>query len=191
MSLFNNRVTMIPYEPGSVIKTLTMAMGLNENIITPATTFYNTDQVKVADRQIVNAIKGYTGNVTMQDVMRYSLNTGMIEILSRAGGGQINSKSINLLYKYFHDDFGLGQQTGIEIPEVPGIVVPPTSHEGNAVRYSNMAFGQGMNVTMLQTAAAFAGVINEGRYYRPTIVGGVIDSNGEFQSAMSSEPARQ
>ncbi|MGI6612391.1 MAG: peptidoglycan D,D-transpeptidase FtsI family protein [Candidatus Nanosyncoccaceae bacterium] len=191
VSLFNNRVTMVPYEPGSVIKTLTMAMGLNENIITPTTTFYNTDRVKVADRQVVNAIKGHTGNVTMQDAMRYSLNTGMIEILSRAGGGQINSKSINLLYKYFYDDFGLGQQTGIEIPEVSGIVVPPTSHEGNAVRYSNMAFGQGMNVTMLQTAAAFAGVINEGKYYRPTIVGGVIDSNGEFQSAMSSEPARQ
>ena len=191
VALFNNRVTMIPYEPGSVIKTLTVAMGLNEGIITPSTTFYNTDRVRVADRQIVNAIRGHTGTVTMQDALRYSLNTGMVEILTRSGGGQINSKAINLLYKYFHDIFGLGERTGIEVPEVGGIVIAPTSHEGNAVRYSNMAFGQGMNVTMLQTVAAFSGVINGGNYYRPTVVAGTVDQVGEFSKAKETAPLRQ
>lgn len=191
VSLFNNRITMVPYEPGSVVKTLTMAMGLNEGIVTPETTFYNTDKVRVADRTIVNAIKGRTGNVTMQDAMRYSLNTEMVEILSRAGGGQINSKSIKLLYKYFHDDLGLGQKTGIELPETTGVVVPPTSHEGNAVRYSNMAFGQGMNVTMLQVASAFSGVINEGKYCQPTIVAGAIDQDGQFKPDEVAKPVRQ
>lgn len=190
-TLFNNRISMIPYEPGSVIKTLTMSAGLNEGIVTPTTTFYNTDKVKVADRQIVNAVKGHTGMVTMQDAIRYSMNTGMVEILVRAGGGQINSKSIDLLYKYFHDNFGLGEKTGIEIPEATGVVVAPSSHEGNAVRYSNMAFGQGMNVTMLQTAAAFAGIINNGNYYRPTVVAGVIEADGTFQRTPDANPVRQ
>lgn len=179
-TLFNNRITMVPYEPGSVMKTFTVAMGLDKNIITPATTFYNSDRVKVADRMIVNAVKGHTGTVTMQDAMRYSMNTGMVEILVRAGGGQINSKSINLFYDYLHNHFRFGQRTGIEVPETKGLLVPPTSQEGNAVRYANMSFGQGYNPTMLQVATAFSALINGGKYHRPTLVSGVVDSGGKF-----------
>ncbi len=190
-SLFNNRCTMIPYEPGSVIKTLTMSMALNEGIVSPTTTFYNRDTVRVGAEDIRNAIRGHTGTVTMQDAMRYSLNTGMVDILSRSGGGQINSKSINLLYSYFHDRFRLGKSTGIEIPEVKGIVVPPTSQEGNAIRYANMSFGQGMDLTMLQVATAFSSVVNGGYYYQPTIVGGTIDASGNFVIADASKPTGQ
>ncbi len=190
-SLFNNRCTMIPYEPGSVIKTLTMSMALNEGIVSPTTTFDNRDTVRVGAEDIRNAIRGHTGTVTMQDAMRYSLNTGMVDILSRSGGGQINSKSINLLYSYFHDRFRLGKSTGIEIPEVKGIVVPPTSQEGNAIRYANMSFGQGMDLTMLQVATAFSSVVNGGYYYQPTIVGGTIDASGNFVIADASKPTGQ
>lgn len=183
IKLFNNPVTMLLYEPGSVMKTFTLAMALNENIVQPQSYFYNTDLVRVADRTIVNAIKGKTGWITMQTAMNYSLNTGMVEILARAGGGQINSKSNRLLYSYLHDRFRLGLRTGVEIPDAPGLIISPDQQEGNAVRYSNMTFGQGLNLTMLQVANAYAALVNGGNFYQPTIIAGLIQPNGEFMPA--------
>ena len=180
-SLFNNPVADQPYEAGSVIKVFTVAMGINEGKITPNTTFYNKDTVQVADRVIKNSYKGKIGNITMQDALQYSLNTGMVNIISRLGGGGIDRDARNTIYNYFYNKFRLGQKTNVELPENKGVIIPPTDVEGNAVRYSNMSFGQGMNLTMLQVASAFSAVVNGGTYYQPTVIKGTLE-NGILQS---------
>ncbi len=177
---FTNGTVFAPYEPGSVIKTLTVAAGLDRGVISPESTFLNTDQVQVNDRTIYNALRGFTGNVTMQKALTYSLNTGMVHILSQLGGGQINYQARSVLYDYFHNRFGLGEPTGIEVAEAKGKVFSPDEEEGNAVRYSNMAFGQGLDLTMVQVAAAFGSAINGGNYFRPTLVNGTIGRLGDF-----------
>ena len=117
----------------------------------------------------------------MQTALNYSLNTGMIEIMKRLGdGNRITLGARNTLYEYFHDKLGLGELTGIELAgEAKGIVIPPTDPDGGAVRYSNMAFGQGMDVTMVQVCAAFSTLINGGTYYHPTVIAGTMDEQGE------------
>lgn len=180
VSLFNNAIIDQPYEAGSVIKVFTVAMGINEGKITPQTVFYNQDTVRVGDRTIKNAYKGKVGNITMQDALQYSLNTGMVNIISRLGGGNIDRAARQTIYDYFYNRFRLGQKTNIELPEVKGIVIAPTEVEGNAVRYSNMSFGQGMDVTMIQVAAGFSAIINGGVYYQPTILAGILEQ-GRFQ----------
>lgn len=181
VSLFNNSTIDRPYEAGSVIKVFTVAMGINEGKITPKTVFYNQDTVKVGDRTIKNAYKGKIGNITMQDALQYSLNTGMVNIISRLGGGNIDRAARNIIYNYFYNRFRLGQKTNIELPETKGIIIPPTEVEGNAVRYSNMSFGQGMDVTMVQVAAGFSAIVNGGVYYQPTVLAGAIE-NGVFKA---------
>ena len=181
VALFNNATVDRPYEAGSVIKVFTVAMGINEGKITPQTVFYNQDTVKVGDRTIKNAYKGKIGNITMQDALQYSLNTGMVNIISRLGGGNIDRSARNIIYNYFHDRFRLGQKINVELPETAGIIIPPTEVEGNAVRYSNMSFGQGMDVTMVQVAAGFSAIINGGVYYQPTILAGTVE-NGIFKA---------
>jgi len=181
VALFNNATVDRPYEAGSVIKVFTVAMGINEGKITPQTVFYNQDTVKVGDRTIKNAYKGKIGNITMQDALQYSLNTGMVNIISRLGGGNIDRSARNIIYNYFHDRFRLGQKTNVELPETAGIIIPPTEVEGNAVRYSNMSFGQGMDVTMVQVAAGFSAIINGGVYYQPTVLAGTVE-NGIFKA---------
>ena len=181
VALFNNATVDRPYEAGSVIKVFTVAMGINEGKITPQTVFYNQDTVKVGDRTIKNAYKGKIGNITMQDALQYSLNTGMVNIISRLGGGNIDRSARNIIYNYFHDRFRLGQKTNVELPETAGVIIPPTEVEGNAVRYSNMSFGQGMDVTMVQVAAGFSAIINGGVYYQPTILAGTVE-NGIFKA---------
>jgi len=183
---FNNGTISEPYEPGSDIKTLTVATGIDKNVIRPNSTYNNTDYIKVEDRTITNAVKGETGNITMQHALNYSLNTGMVTIAERLGDGQnITMGARQTIYDYFHDKLHLGELTGIELAnEAQGIVIPPSSPNGNAVRYSNMVFGQGLDVTMVQVSAAFSAVINGGTYYKPTVIEGAISEDGTLKHAV-------
>ena len=185
---FNNGTISEPYEAGSVIKTLTMATGIDKGVVTPQSTFYNTDSIKVEGETIKNATKGQTGTITYQRAMNYSLNTGFVTIAQLLGNGSyITRQARDTLYTYFHDKFGLGELTGIELAgEAKGIVRSPEDEFGGAVQYSNMVFGQGMNVTMVQVCAAFSSIINGGTYYTPTIVAGTVDDTGtKFEKAQA------
>jgi cell division protein FtsI/penicillin-binding protein 2 len=179
---FNNGTVSTPYEPGSDIKTLTVAAGIDKGVIDANSTFNNTDSVKIEDRTISNATKGQTGNITMQTALNYSLNTGMVEIMKRLGdGNNITLGARNSLYEYFHDRLAMGEKTGVELAgEARGTIISPQDQDGNAVRYSNMAFGQGMDVTMIQVCAAFAAAINGGTYYSPTVIAGRMDTEKGF-----------
>ncbi len=190
---FNNGTVSAPYEPGSDVKTLTMAIGLDKGVVEPDSTFNNTDTIKVEDRTIGNATKGQTGNITFQKAMDYSLNTGFVTVAQRLGDGKsINRNARDTMYEYFHDKFGLGVLTGVEVAgEAKGTVVPPTDIDGGAVRYSNMAFGQGLDVTMVQMCAAFSTIINGGKYYAPTIINGTIDDDGLQYTPNALKPARE
>lgn len=190
-SLFTNRVISIPYEPGSVIKTYTLSTAIDKNAVKPSDTFFNSDTIKVGDRTIGNATHGITGTITFQTAMNYSLNTGSVTMAMRLGNGtDITSGARDTMYEYFHDRLGLGTVTGIELSgEARGIVVPSTDVDGNAVRYSNMTFGQGLNVTSLQIAAGFSAIINGGNYYQPTVIAGKM-VDGAFQPAKAAAPVR-
>ena len=61
VGVFNNNVVSLPYEPGSDIKTLTLAIGIEKGVITPKSTYVNTDSIQVDDRVITNATYGHTG----------------------------------------------------------------------------------------------------------------------------------
>ena len=182
-SVFMNGTTTSAYENGSVLKSLTMAMGIDTGVASPSDTYYNKDFVEIEDRTIKNAVLGHTGMITFQTAMNYSLNTGMVEIASRLGGGQINKTARDTMYNYYHDRFGLGEKTGVEVYEEKGTVISPENAEGNAVRYSNMSFGQGMNTTMIQAASAFSSIINGGTLYKPIVINGEITSSGEYKQA--------
>ncbi len=174
---FNNATVGVPYEAGSVIKTLTVATGLDQRAIRPDSTYVNTDKIKVGDREIGNATKGQTGTITMQKALDYSLNTGMVTIAQRLGDGTINQQARNTMYEYFHDRFGLGEPTGIELLGEARGNVTKSDQPGAAVQYATMSFGQGMNVTMTQVISAFCSAINGGTYYRPTVVAGTLASD--------------
>ena len=179
-SVYNNNTATMAYENGSVIKSFTMAAGLNEGVVSPSTRYNNTDSIQIEDITIRNAALGHTGSITFQTAMDYSLNTGMVTIGKLLGGGSLNSAARNKIYDYFHNRFGLGQETGIEILESQGSLVSPKNAEGNAVRYSNITFGQGMTTTMLQTANAFSSLVNGGTLYKPSVIEGIVDENGKL-----------
>lgn len=189
---FNNNVISEAYEPGSVIKTFTVATGIDTGTITPNSTYNNTDYISVEDRTITNATKGQTGNITFDHAYTWSLNTGMVTIAQRLGDGSINRKARTTMYDYFHDKFGLGQATGIELAgESTGIIDLPNTGNGDEVRYSNMTFGQGMNPTMLQVTAGFSAAINGGTFYHPTVIAGTVNGEDDDFTPSEAKPPRK
>lgn len=194
VAVFNNNTISNPYEPGSDIKTFTVATGVDRGVITPESTYDNTGKIKVEDIVVNNATKNaaVTGTITMQTALNWSLNTGMVTIAQRLGNGTYITRSArDTIYSYFHDKLKLGELTGIELAnEAKGTIVSPQQQEGNAVRYSNMVFGQGMNVTMLQVASGFCAIVNGGLYRAPTVLGGTIDDNGVFTAAAAKPQER-
>lgn len=180
---FMNNVTMTPFEPASVIKTFIMAAGIDRGVVTPQSTYNNTNCTKVVDRTMCNATLGLAGPTTMQSVINNSLNVGTIHVARQLGGGNdINQTARQIMYQYYHDKFGFGEPTGIEVAEAPGHVYAPDSEQGNEVRYATMTFGQGLNLTMAQVAAGFCSVINGGQYFRPTLVYGTMNDDGTLST---------
>lgn len=178
--IFQNAIVSDPYEAGSVIKSLTMAAGLNEGVVGPDSTYLNTGLVQVDDATIRNVLQA-NGQRTMTEVLQQSLNTGVVHVLKQLGGGELNRTARNKLFSYFSNHYFFGKKTGIEQSgEAPGALISPEEQEGNNVRYANMTFGQGMDTTMIQVAGAFSAVINGGSYYRPYLVGGYKNAEGSI-----------
>lgn len=190
-AVFMNSAAMVPFEPGSIVKSFSFATAIDKGAITPSSTYNNTDCIKVADRTMCNALKGLGGTMTIQGAFNNSLNVGTITAIRRLGNGsQINFAARQTLYEYYHDKFGFGNKTGLELGEAAGYIYPPDSVEGNEVRYSAMTYGQSMNLTMVQVAAGFSSLVNGGQYYKPTILSGTIDNEGHFQ-AVENKSLRQ
>jgi len=188
-ALFNNNTISAPYEPGSDVKTFTLATGIDKNVVKASDTYNNTDSITVAGTTIGNATKGHTGIISFQTALTWSLNTGFVTIAQRLGDGtNITRSARDTMYEYFHDRLRLGQLTGIELAnEAKGTVISPEEEQGNAFRYSNMSFGQGLDATLIQVASGFSALVNGGDYYKPTVIDGKM-VNGEFQQNPTPAP---
>lgn len=184
--VFVNQVVTSQFEPGSGMKAFTMAAGLDQDKVTPESTYDDPGSIKVGDRVISNATGDKPGkNKTMTVVMRDSLNTGVVYVLKMLGGNpeKITAAGKSLLYDYFTKHFGFGVRTGIEQSnEAAGSVALPNA---NDVKYANMTFGQGMSVTMIQMAAAMSAIANGGKLYQPRMVDGVIKTDGTVEPVAS------
>lgn len=182
-AVFQNGVVSEPYEVGSVMKTLSMGAGLDSGAVTQESVFNDASGcVQVDDRKICNVEEDpRTARATMLDTLHYSLNTGVVFILKQMGGGKVNYDARKKLYDYYHNHYRFGQRTGIEqAGETRGIVISPDDEQGNNVRYANMAFGQGMDITMIQTVAAFGAAINGGTYFKPTVIAGTTKDGNDI-----------
>lgn len=190
-AVFVDNTTMTPFEPGSIIKYFTIATTLDKGAITPSSSYVNTDCIRVADRTMCNALRGIGGVVDVQGVLANSLNVGTISFARRLGdGSSINRQARDTIYDYFHNKFGFGEKTGIEVGEAQGIIHSPETTEGNEVQYSAMIYGQSMNLTMIQVVTAFCSMVNGGEYYRPTIVAGTVADDGSVKAEQNKSERR-
>lgn len=161
--------------PGSVSKTFTVAIGLEEAVVTPESQF-------VCDGgEDINGVHiGCTethGDLILEEGLWYSCNDVMMNIAARL--------SVPSILKY-ERSFGLGSRTGIDLPgEASGSIFSEDTM--SAVDVATTSFGQGYSATMIQMAAAYCALINGGYYYRPHIVRQITDENGGLVKKIEPE----
>ncbi|TML62180.1 MAG: penicillin-binding protein 2 [Actinobacteria bacterium] len=158
--LQRNRTVTDTYEPGSTFKLITVAGALSERIVTPTTRFTLPYSLQVADRVIHDAEKRGIVHYSVAQILAHSSNIGAITLAQMLGRTRLSA---------WITKFGFGRTTGVDFPgESPGIVLPPDKWSGSTI--GNVPIGQGIAVTPVQMAAAYAAIANRGVWSRPHLV---------------------
>jgi cell division protein FtsI/penicillin-binding protein 2 len=159
--LQRNRAVTDTYEPGSTFKLVTVAGALSEGLVTPDTSFTLPYSLQIADRVVHDAEPRGTELMTVSQILSHSSNIGAITIAREKLGSARLADWISR--------FGFGHKTGIGFPdESGGIVLPLDRWSGSTI--GNVPIGQGIAVTPIQMAAAYAAIANRGLWVQPHIV---------------------
>ncbi|TSC57691.1 MAG: cell division protein FtsI (penicillin-binding protein 3) [Candidatus Peregrinibacteria bacterium Greene0416_19] len=163
-----NRNIQEIYEPGSVMKPVTMAIAIDQGEVTPEELYDDLGPVEVDEYEIRNALRRHYGRVTMTNCLELSINTCMTSVSFKLGA--------KLFHRYL-ERFGFGRITGIELDdELTGELLP--WREWSRTQLATTSFGQGVSVTPLQMVTAFAALANGGRLMRPSIIDSVEHADG-------------
>ena len=155
-----NRAVTDMYEPGSVFKLVTIAGALSSGIVTPTSTFRLPYSIHVADRVVHDAELRHTETMSVARILSHSSNVGAVTIAEKLGAPALME---------WITRFGFGSKTGIDFPgESPGAVLPLDKWSGSTI--GNVPIGQGVDVTPIQMAAAYAAVANDGVWIQPHLV---------------------
>jgi cell division protein FtsI/penicillin-binding protein 2 len=160
-----NMATSFTYEPGSTFKAFTVAGAISAGLVTPSTTFQLAPTIQVADRTIEESHERGPVTLTVADILAQSSNVGAVTIGLKLGAQR------------FHDwtrRFGFDAPTGIDFPgEERGIL--PSLDEFSGSTMGNLPIGQGLSVTPIQMAAAYAAIANGGILRPPRLI---LDEGG-------------
>jgi cell division protein FtsI (penicillin-binding protein 3) len=165
--VLRNRAVQDIYEPGSTLKTVTVAAALDQEIVTSRTAIDTPSTVTVGTFEYEDHGQNPEW-MPVQDVFSRSSNVGTIEIQSRLGN--------ELHYEYL-TAFGLGSPSGLDIAgERHGSLDPAVSW--NTTSGSSIAIGYGIGATALQMAAVYATIANDGVWTEPYLIQEIIKPNG-------------
>jgi cell division protein FtsI (penicillin-binding protein 3) len=163
----HNPAVQDAFEPGSTMKGILGSIALADHAITLDKQFYCEDGHFTIDRR------------TIHDHSRHGwLNLGgIIQVSSNIGAAKI---ALTLGSARFHDGlraFGIGSRTGVDLPgEAAGMLSKPAGWR--EIDLANHGFGQGVAVTPMQLAVAYAAIANGGNIVRPYVVKAAYDAEG-------------
>jgi cell division protein FtsI/penicillin-binding protein 2 len=169
-SLFRNRAVTDVYEPGSVMKVITMSTAVDLGLVNPDSTYYDAGYVTIGDSTIYNWDYSVNGIQTATQLLQKSLNTGAIWLSSLIGADNF--------YRYL-GRFGFGESTNSGLGgEAEGLVRSSDEEGWYPVDLATNSFGQGVAATPLQLITAVAAIANGGKLMRPYIVQEVSGPQG-------------
>ncbi|RIW30412.1 penicillin-binding protein [Bacillus salacetis] len=169
-SSWTNFTMQTAYEPGSTMKTFSLASAVDAGVFNPNAT-YNSGEFFVKGNPLPikdwNAGAGW-GTITYLQGVQRSSNVAFAELLDQIGQDK---------YRAYLDRFGFGKKIGLELEnESSGRIL----YDYPIERYTTI-FGQGTTVTAMQMIQAASAVANDGKMMKPYMVDRIVDgSNGEI-----------
>jgi cell division protein FtsI (penicillin-binding protein 3) len=175
-SRFIDPIASSVFEPGSVFKMLTSIAALGRGVVTTKTIVRDTGVLTLdgGRSHVDDADHRPMGRMTFQDAIAYSRNVVAAKVALELGN--TTAKSARILYDTWRQ-LGFGSPTGIDVAnEVGGLMRDPSQHRWAEVDVANGAFGQGVAVTPIQLAQAYAAMVNGGTLVQPRLVKAVGDA---------------
>ncbi len=167
-SVYGNPLVESIYEMGSIIKPLTMAVGIDSGAVSADTTYYDKGYLKIDGYTISNFDGKGRGKVNMQEVLSQSLNTGAVYVAEQVGSD---------VFKDYMDRLGIGEETGIDLPnESAGLVSNLDSPR--FIEYATASFGQGFAITPIATVKALSALANGGITITPHVAKKISYTSG-------------
>lgn len=180
MKLWKNRTVNENFEPGSILKVITAAAALEEDLVNDSSKFVCNGSLEVGGRRIKCWKTAGHGTQTFPQILQNSCNVGFMLLGDKLGKDK--------LYKYFNA-FGFGKRANIDYPgEEKGIIMP--IEKVGPVELANESFGQGIAVTMVQYLTALSAIANDGKMMEPHLVKRIlyVDENGTPSVIKEVEP---
>ncbi|MBQ3431248.1 MAG: PASTA domain-containing protein [Clostridia bacterium] len=182
---WRNRTISDTYEPGSVFKIVTAAAGLEEGVVKPEDTYYDSGSIKVEDRTYHCQLRTGHGLETLSEGLQNSCNPWFITIGQKLG--------VHNFYKYF-EAFGFTEKTNVDLPGEATPAAGVTYHtedEMGRVELASESFGQSFQVSPIQMITAVCAAANGGKLMQPYIVKEVLDAEGNVTSTTQPKIRRQ
>ena len=164
-----NRVTNFTYEPGSVMKVITVAGAIDMGLVRAETKYSTNRNDERYYRLPGDGSHVWEPMMTVGDAVVHSSNIVVGKI-----GSDMGPKN---LWTYM-TRFGFGAKTGIELPGEEFGILPPWQ-KWDKVKWSRAPIGQGVSVTAIQLCSAYQAIANNGLRMKPYIVDKIVDYRGE------------
>jgi len=158
-----NRAVGSTYEPGSTFKAFTVAGALEDGVVEPDTEIGLPPTLMVADREIRESSPRPAVTWSVAEILAASSNIGAVKIGLMQGADAFDA---------WVRRFGFGKPTGVDLPgEETGILLARDQYSGSSM--GNLPIGQGLAVTPMQMAAAYAAIANGGILRPPHVIDSV------------------
>jgi stage V sporulation protein D (sporulation-specific penicillin-binding protein) len=168
VSVFGNPIVEGRYEMGSIIKSLTMSIGLDTGAVTASSTYYDSGCETLDGKKICNYDGVARGTIPMQQILNQSLNLGAAHVALTVG---------NMKFAEYMKNFGVGTETGIDLPN-EGLGLINNLDSKRQIEIATASYGQGVAFTPVATARALSALANGGTLITPHLVKKIEYQNG-------------
>lgn len=182
-ALWRNFCISNTYEPGSVFKPFTVAAALDNGSITGNEVYQCNGSLEIGGHDIRCHNRYGDGQVSVGRSIEISCNVALMQIGQTLGSAT---------FAGYQHTFGFGLKTNVDLAgeaRTAGLVY--TADTMGPTELATGTFGQGFNVTMIETIAGFASLINGGYYYQPHFVSKIVSPSGATVKTIEPRIIRQ
>ena len=173
---YMNKITKGVYEFGSIFKTFTIALALENNLVEPKTIIKNIPRKVKCSQHEISDIKEFPKNLSVEDILIRSSNIGTLMIARKIGEEK---------FKKFISDTKLLKTSEIQLEELGN----PISFDWNKCKLETVSYGHGITTTPLQAISIYAALANGGKIIKPTLV--EKNSEDTYNSLISKKTSKQ
>lgn len=195
---WRNKAISDTYEPGSTFKIITLAMALEEGVVSENSSFYCGGSMNVLGRG--SPLKcwkyGGHGSQSLTQAVQHSCNVAFVNIGQLVGEEKFYeyAEGFGFIDRTQDTSQQLTAKTGIDLGGESGSIWWSEDVFCNPENLSQLAaasFGQTFNITPIQLITAVSACVNGGRLMKPYLVQSVEDSDGNIVSQTEPELVRQ